>query len=238
MGSQWLGAVDLGSGWLRYEGPVIGAELHSHHAIQVIATCHPVTLFSASGASVTTDRAIVPADVEHRIHATGQQGTLTYLEPPPMRGVAPPDPATWASAGADLPDLGTGADLAAVEALRDHLSNRPTQDSTGLGPDLRVLEAQAAVRGLLPDRVRLPEIAGLVGISPSRLTHRFSTVTGIPFGRWVPTVAARVGHATPVTALAIYGHALPVDGHDAADVLAVMLDRATARRGVLTPSTY
>ena len=66
MTPQVVGAVDLGSGWLRYRGPVFGAEFHAHDAIQVVVTCRaPVILTAAFIRGVTTDRAVISAAVRH-----------------------------------------------------------------------------------------------------------------------------------------------------------------------------
>jgi AraC-like DNA-binding protein len=185
MTGRWAGAVDLGSGWLRYRGPVIEAELHAHHAVQVIVALDPVTLASASGETVTTDRAVVPANVLHRIDARGQEATLTYLEPPPGRPAPAGGPAAWAAAGAELGDLSPKADLDAVLDLRSRFGSGATQATGGPIEDRQVRKAQAVIRANLPARIALPVIAAEVAMSPSRLTHRFSAATGIPFRRWV-----------------------------------------------------
>jgi AraC-like DNA-binding protein len=48
-----------------------------------------------------------------------------------------------------------------------------------------VRAAMDAVRSILPRRVLLADVASQIGISSSRLTHRFSGEVGLPFGRWV-----------------------------------------------------
>lgn len=185
MAVRWVGAVDLGSGWLRYQGPAASADLHAHHAIQVIVSSHPVTLSVRSGAYVTTVRAVIPADVEHRIEAEGQPAVLTYLEPPSVTATASTGPADWARAGAALDGPGVGSPLGDVADLRRQLALAGVRPGHEVGDDGLVRLAMAEIRDRLPGRVRLTDIAAHVSLSPGRLTHRFSAEAGIPFGRWV-----------------------------------------------------
>lgn len=185
MTGRWAGTVDLGSGWLRYEGAVVSAELHAHHAVQVVAASSPVTLSDASGASVTTDLAVIPANAAHRIAASGQYAVLTYLEPAPGRPPTAGTPLSWGRAGAVLAHLTPGTAVESVAALSRLVEAGAAHPEGGVGRDALVQEARRLIRAQLPARVRLPDIAGAVALSPSRLTHRFTAAAGIPFGRWV-----------------------------------------------------
>lgn len=182
---RWVGTVDLGSGWLRYRGPVSTAEMHAHHAIQVIVASQPVSLSTPDGRSVTTALAVVPADAPHRIDASGQTATLYYLEPPAGPPWPTAGPTDWAAAGRTLGHPGAPSPLAECQELRRRLPWGAGQRTPGLDQDDLIRQAQDEIRNRLPERVRLADIAAAVAMSPTRLTHRFSAAAGIPFGRWV-----------------------------------------------------
>lgn len=183
MSGRWSGTVDLGSGWLCYQGPIVDAQLHAHHAIQVIKATEPVTLADADGASVETCAALIPANARHRIRASGQTATLIYLEPPN----GSPDPGTgprsWAAAAAGLSDAPGLAALVDAAAAASGVGTAPPGSTSPSDP--QVQRAQELVRARLPEAVRLVDVAAAVTMSPSRLTHRFTAAAGIPFRRWV-----------------------------------------------------
>ncbi|QXC60622.1 helix-turn-helix transcriptional regulator [Aquihabitans sp. G128] len=181
MTGSWIGEIVLGSGWLRYEGPVVSTETHAHHAVQIIDALQSVEVRSAAGAITTARLLMIPADAAHQLTAEGQFAVMTYLEPTLVSTVSAPDPAAWARTAESL-GLGLGSGLAEqqVELLLARLGS-----AGALAADELVAAAAEEVRKRLPGPIRLTDIAAALSISPSRLSHRFSTARGIPLGRWV-----------------------------------------------------
>ncbi len=178
---SWIGEIVIGSGWLRYEGPVVSTETHAHHAVQIIDALQPVEVTSAAGATTTARLLLIPANTAHQLTAAGQLAAMTYLEPKLVAARHAPDPASWAQNAESLElGLGSGPAEQQVKLLLARLG------SPGVCADHDLLVAAAEeVRRRLPGAIRLTDIAGALAISPSRLTHRFSAARGIPLGRWV-----------------------------------------------------
>lgn len=181
MTGSWIGEIVIGSGWLRYEGPVVSTEAHAHHAVQIIDALQPVEVRSATGATTSTRLLVVPANTSHQLTAAGQIAAMTYLEPSLFSTPSAPDPASWTELAKSL---GLGLGLGPAERQVDCILARLGSPGRSLGDEL-VVAAAEEVRRRLPGPVRLTDVAAALSISPSRLTHRFSAARGIPFGRWV-----------------------------------------------------
>jgi AraC-like DNA-binding protein len=178
---SWVGDVVLGPGWLRYSGLVTSTDRHAHHAVQVIDAAEPVTIIGNDDEAVTTDRAIIPADREHQLKASGQHAVMTYLEPSLVIVHSGHRPAEWAGGARSLGPRSTNM------PAEDHVGALLLRIGSPVGTvdDDLVTAAAAEVRRRLPGPIRLTEVAAALAISPSRLTHRFTAGEGIPLGRWV-----------------------------------------------------
>jgi len=167
----------------------IGAtDTHAHHAVQIITATTALTVLDAAGTAHTGRQVIVPADTAHRIITGAAAGTVIFLDPETAAGAAAHHRAAhsgW-STGFALPGgPDEGATLGdAVTALLTALT--PTTSTVAVGRH----QAVTAALNLIPDliaegAVGTGELAARVGISPSRLTHLFTTEVGLPVRRYV-----------------------------------------------------
>ena len=103
------------------------------------------------------------------------------MEPSLVRTPAGGGPADWVHRASVL------LDPTRPNSVETHVSDLVSRIGVGSfkHQDTIVLAATAEVRRLLPGLIRLAAIASAVGLSPSRLTHRFTSAQGIPLSRWV-----------------------------------------------------
>lgn len=188
---RWNGRAVFGPGLLCYLGPGYAAAEHAHHAVQLVLSPEPFRL-QLSGGTLTARAALVPADVPHALEGGGTSMALLLVESHGSRGRELHRQAQdWL--GVDLhqhlgrPDLPPSSTDAA-DVLRwaeDLLSawSTPASPEVPISPAVRrVLTQLAQSSGRGP---RLAEAAAACGLSASRLTHRFSTETGIPYRRYL-----------------------------------------------------
>ncbi len=204
-----MSTLVLGPGRVVYLGSSFSAEAHAHHAVQLVVADGAPFTWSAEGRRHTASVALIPANVAHALDASGTRVVVVLVERHGADG-----------AGLDALALrarreGAGLDAKARDALLGETS--PAEDAAAaewlafvdrcivhlLGPRARELvlsrESRSAVRsmqraiaeGRAP---RLTEVADEVGLSATRLTHRFTREVGIPFRALVPwlRVAAAV----------------------------------------------
>lgn len=154
-------------GCLAYLGPVADNQPHRHHAGMIVqSTGIPFRLRDAQGEQ-RLHRAVVPPDAIHALDSAGA-AVLVLLFEPAMQPLAPLS-GLIASAALDCPQR-------MLEPLPPDLPAAP--------PDTRLERLKALARAA-EGTVRLTELAGRVGLSPSRLTHLFTRSEGIPFKRWL-----------------------------------------------------
>lgn len=90
--ATWRGSLNLRAGRMTYRGPLGSTQLHAHHAVQVITAEQPFDLFDGTDHRTRTTHAVVPADAAHRLEATGQPATITYLDPAAATWTGTPAP--------------------------------------------------------------------------------------------------------------------------------------------------
>lgn len=139
-----------------YTGPGGTAELHSHHAIQLIRSFDTPFDLTIAGETTTTRKAVIPSGVPHSFETDSKQLFLALVEPLGPRGrhierIAPDPPRSE-------PET----------PLSDHVIT--ALDYLALNLDGNPL---------------LSEAAESAHISPSRLTHLFTEEVGIPFRSYV-----------------------------------------------------
>ena len=178
---SWAGEIILGPGWLHYAGPVLSTDRHAHHAVQIVQAEAPIIFVGDDHHSVSATAAIIGANTPHELRAPGNHAELTYVEPRLVRTPSGGGPSDWVRRATVL--VGPPGPNS-VETQVNDLVSKIGGGSFRHG-DTIVLAAMAEVRSLLPGSIRLVEIASAVGLSPSRLTHRFTTAQGIPLSRWV-----------------------------------------------------
>lgn len=161
-------------GCMAYLGPVADNRRHSHHAGQhVLALNTPFRLIRPDGTQLLRQAHIAP-DTVHALDSEGAP-VLVLLYEASLRQ-----------------DPGMTADVP-VELLKDLAADCPQRLLTSLSRlppvgspprDARVDRLMALARSM-EGTVRLADLAGRVGLSPSRLTHLFTRREGIPFKRWL-----------------------------------------------------
>jgi AraC-like DNA-binding protein len=184
------GALHLSPGCVLYVGPGGAADSHAHHAVQlVVAPDAPVSLV-IGGLPTDVHVALIPAGVPHALDAAGRRVAIALFERHGPQGRAldvvarrGPTEAQRAALRA-LPFPGREAPLLAAAAwtqvlagdLRRSPVTRPVR--TAIDELARCMAAG--------DAPRLDRAARAAGMSPSRLTHRFTAEVGIPLRAFVP----------------------------------------------------
>jgi len=179
---QWEGQLRLSPGAVHYHGPGGRAERHSHLAIQFIRSEAEPFAITMDGSTIEARAALVPSGTPHSFEAFSQID-LALIEPAGPTGVLLGELATRLK-GKDLidrlsADATTPTDL--IQALDSDRQARA--EDRDLSPT--VLRAIAYIENALREVPRLDEAAKAAHLSPSRLTHLFSTEVGIPFRRYV-----------------------------------------------------
>lgn len=192
----WLGRMFLGTGRLVYAGPLGAAAAHAHHAHQLLLTPgDPMAVAGPDGVEASGAAFFIPANQAHAIVRPAAAGLLILVDPDDLEGralraVAPPEreAASWRAAAARLaggwvaPSTWEEAQ-ATARGLVARLAGehaRPQVQHPAVKRALRALPAAIAA-----GEVRLADVAGEAGVSPSRLAHLFSQELGIPMRPYV-----------------------------------------------------
>lgn len=178
--ARWRGWAAISPGRLYYGGQIGAADLHAHHAAQILIGDEFV-LRDADGAEHAMTAALIPANAPHAIVHGAADGLLALIDPVQA---APPHahPHPWSAAGWHLElDVPAGRDLPTLHALVNHLTRaappRPRHPA--------LVHATQVITAMLPARVRLTEVARAVHLSDSRLSHLFTSELGLPFRPYV-----------------------------------------------------
>ncbi|TXI62806.1 helix-turn-helix transcriptional regulator [Mycolicibacterium mageritense] len=187
--APWSGALVLVAGALCYTGTLSDAQPHHHVATQAVrAWTGSFELTDASGRRAVTSAAIIPSGRDHAIRILAPtSGVLIFLDPSAFSrtGADSADVAEWVAAGSELPCWTTP--LPPAQLLDDLLAappagyTRPTADTWHPS----VLAAVELIPRILPDPVRLTEVAKQVALSPSRLGRLFNEQVGQSFPTYV-----------------------------------------------------
>lgn len=152
-------------GCMAYFGPVSDNRPHRHHAGMLVQSAGtPFLLHDARGRR-HLHQAVVAPDASHALDSLGAPVRVLLFEPAVL-------------APADLSGASTAPGLDCPRVL---LGLRPDESTP---PDARIEQLKALAR-TTDGTVHLNALAGRIGLSPSRLTHRFTRDEGIPFKRWL-----------------------------------------------------
>lgn len=185
----WSGTIVLGAGWLLYVGPLGATTLHRHHAIQVmVARGGSIGLWNGHGRGIETSAALIPADAAHATPAAAASAFLLYVEPDSaigrLLGSGEPSDrvADWQRQGAPWSALARRpVPATALDACR--LAQAMVAAALGAAPPAPPMTRHPKVSRaieLLPtllargERVRVADVAAVVGLSESRLSHAFN----------------------------------------------------------------
>ena len=188
------------NGSVLYVTPSNVAELHAHYACSILLACdRDFEIHSAFG-SVRTSAAILGPNLEHELRGETCAMAVLQLDPDSHQysrvaailkdesfcaldgGRFEPVLGTLRSAlRGDLDCLGARQFFAAV--LNCLGPTRQEQEPPPLDP--RIASILDDLRRDLPDSVMVEEIAGDVGLSPSRFMHLFNQEMGLPLRRYL-----------------------------------------------------
>lgn len=189
-GSGWTGRLVLLPGALLYLGRGGSAAAHAHHAVQLVWAREGSVELTTGHGVVTTDAALIPAQSRHAFRAGGAPLVMLLVERHGVAGLALDERARRhidPSLGAELAALGAPDVTWGVTELsawvRGALDALTAGGSPLPRPSLQVRRVLASVEA--GDVADLEAAAALAGLSPTRLTHRFTAEVGLPFRRFV-----------------------------------------------------
>ncbi|MEN4478957.1 helix-turn-helix domain-containing protein [Mycolicibacterium cosmeticum] len=177
----------LRPGVLAFTGSIGSTDAHSHHAVQIVTATTALTVLGEHGARYVGTKVVVPADAPHRIEVGAREGTVIFLEPESAPGRAAHFRAV--RCGWTVTPVLTFTRRRALTVVVDELIAHLAPASADDDATSRHPAVDDALR-LLPDLVAAgpisgTELASLVGLSASRLTHLFTEHVGIPLRRYV-----------------------------------------------------
>ncbi|RJL23931.1 helix-turn-helix transcriptional regulator [Bailinhaonella thermotolerans] len=225
--ARWQGWAAITPGRLYYGGQIGAADLHAHHAAQLLIG-DGLVLRDADGAEHAMTAAFIPANTPHAI-VRGASGGLLALIDPAQAGPVRAHPRLRSAAGWAVElDVPAVWDLPTLHALADRL--------TGAAPACprhpALIHATQVIDSLLPARVRLAEVARAVHLSDSRLSHLFTSQLGLPFRPYVLWMRLRMA-LSPLAD----GATLTEAAHAAGFADAAHLTRVVRRMMGQAPST-
>ncbi|MET9212969.1 MULTISPECIES: helix-turn-helix transcriptional regulator [unclassified Nocardia] len=181
------GAV-LRPGVLAFTGTIGGTRSHAHHAVQIVVADGLVTVVDGDGRAHTGAEIVIPPDTEHRIDTGGATGIVVFLDPdsPAGRGAVLRVATSGWCGGPALRD--PARRIASTAAFVDDLLTTFAAASGGAARPRHpaVVAAVAALPAMVArGPVRTGEVAAVVGLSASRLTHLFTAQVGLPLRRYI-----------------------------------------------------
>jgi AraC-like DNA-binding protein len=196
MTKRWIGRIFLRPGRLLYAGMIGPTQPHMHHAFQIArGLSGPIRLVGPLGERLDAAAAVIPPDTHHGIAGATQSGWLMYLDPDDQVGQRlrsatkdRPSPLHWAEAAQPLRNIAAPLpqrweDVERLErAVLDALAvsvGPPRSLHPAVGRALQVIGEN------LNSDVSLTAVAAAAHLSPSRLSHLFSSEIGIPLRRYV-----------------------------------------------------
>lgn len=187
----WPGRVFLDAGTILYVGPGAVAELHAHHAVQLVWSERGTFRMTLAGGTLERRAALVPANEPHTLDASDRRIALLLIEAHGARG-------RWIDRyarthlGRELVDELAGvhfpaASLSPAAAAAWCASVQTSLGAAPPGVELSSLSRRtiAFVERTLDGVPRLDDAAAKVRVSPTRLTHVFTKEVGVPFRRFV-----------------------------------------------------
>lgn len=187
----WRGRIFLDAGAILYVGPGSTADLHAHHAVQLVWSLAGTFELAIAQQRLRRTATLIPANAPHSLDAVDSTLALLLVEPHGSRGIAL-DQVARRDVGCELaPGLASIAFPAPDASPRQAIA-WCDDVLAGLG----VVAARPAVSSVsrraiqhiekTVDRIpRVADVAAIVGLSSTRVTHVFSQEVGIPFRRFV-----------------------------------------------------
>ncbi len=189
--TEWRGRIFLDAGWILYVGPGSSADLHAHHAVQLVWSREDHFDIRIDATALERRAVLVPANAPHTLTAVGRTIALLLVDPNGARGVAL-DRVARSSVGAEqITKLATASfpnpDITATEARTWCSDVLLSLGAIAAQPELSSVSRRAVayVERVIDGVPRVADAAAAVRLSSTRLTHIFSKEVGIPFRRFV-----------------------------------------------------
>lgn len=216
------GTLVVGRFLVAYVGRGGRSDLHSHHAVQIVVAREQSFSLTTADGTRQVRAACVPAGEEHAFDAEGAEIGLVLVDRHHPRGASldaavrkmTPEQVDLTLNSVAFPSAGPRETLRGAEAWPEALLGQapPMRISHAVRGAINYLESSVAA-GETPS---LEAAAAAAGVSPTRLTHRFSAEIGAPFRALVPWLriaraVAEIGKRDPSQA----GRALTEAAHAA-----------------------
>lgn len=240
--APWTGRVFLLPGRMLFLGTGGGAELHAHHALQIVVGFEAPFRLRVGGAAVTRRIAVIPSGAPHAFSAGAGLTALLLIEPESAMGRAVEHGCTRASLGpraleqrvCGLPPpapspRGEAEAAAWIDGLADRLAGQSCRCPRRHPAVQRAVDL---LTNALDETPRLDAVARKARLSPGRLVHLFSAQVGMPMRRFV--LWQRVRRAAE---LAAHGASMTEAAHAAGFADSAHLSRTFRRMFGLSPST-
>ena len=199
----WGGRLLLADGFVAYLGAGSRAEHHAHYAVQLVwGLGHKVEMTSDLGTHMV-GATMIAANTPHALSAPPDRLLVLLIEPSGPRGRLL-DAVAREHHGVDierhLTAIGMPTEAIDADTMRswcdrliDTVIASSDRDLPEQGKQRReVADTLDYIDDVLPLVPRLTEAASKAGISPSRLTHLFTTQVGMPFRRFVLWARIRI----------------------------------------------
>jgi len=173
---------------LAFSGSIGTTDRHAHHAVQIMTATADLAVVDAAGERHRVTELIVPADASHQIAVGAEIGTVVFLDPESAAGRAAHRRAVSAGWSVDAVSADPQPGRPRTAVVADVVERLAPVAAT---PELQARHpaVTAAIRALPTlvgaGTVRGADVAALVGISASRLTHLFTDQVGITLRRYV-----------------------------------------------------
>ena len=211
----WRGRIFLDAGAILYVGPGSTADLHAHHAVQLVWSLDGTFDLAIGEQRVQRTATLIPANSPHTLDAVGSTIALLLVEPHGSRGVAL-DQVARHDVGRELasdlaslvfpaPDASPRQALAWCDDVLAALGVAATRPALSSVSRRAIERVERTIDGV----PRVSDVATAVGLSSTRVTHIFSQEVGIPFRRFVlwtrikrAVTAFQAGHDLSASAIA------------------------------------
>jgi AraC-like DNA-binding protein len=189
--APWRGRIFLDAGALLYVGPGASGELHAHNAVQLVWSCDGAFEISAAGRNLRRSAVLVPSAAAHALDATGRAIATLLVESHDARGAALDAAARRADYGdvtAALAEVSFPShDLAAHDVAAQCERVLAALGATARTAPITAITGRAIsyIEHHLDGVPRVADVARQLSVSPTRVTHQFTSEVGIPFRRFV-----------------------------------------------------
>ncbi|MDP9139556.1 MAG: helix-turn-helix domain-containing protein [Pseudomonadota bacterium] len=184
----------MGLGWGLFIGHAGDAEPHAHHAVQIVLSDHPQTLWTQEFGWGQHAGFVIGPDIKHQLVPSNNRVVLLYIEPDSsvgrsVRRILNDGCQVLGSTQvqAALQALGQIPNDAAISALVSALAPGNVRQARAALGDPLIEKLIESLPQVLPEQLKTSTLAAQARLSESRFLHRFRDHTGLPlrpYLRW------------------------------------------------------